>query len=52
MKKKDDYKFELNVFSEWTIAKVIFRSIPRGVLGILSDGDDQMELKVKTKKNP
>ena len=26
--------------------------IPQGVLGISSDGDDQMEPKVKTQKNP
>ena len=25
---------------------------PGGVLGISSDGDDRMELKVKTQKNP
>ena len=26
--------------------------VPRGVLGISSDGDDRMEPKVKTQKNP
>ena len=26
--------------------------IPQGVLGVSSDGDDQMEPKVKTQKNP
>ena len=34
----------------FALSQIVFG--PGGVLGILSDGDDRMEPKVKTQKNP
>ena len=35
-----------------SLAHFLSTEIPRGVLGISSDGDDRMEPNVKTQKNP